>query len=168
MSLDNINMNEVLVAQLYKNSLIDNPVRETEHTETNKQRTISSLGKNEKGIVILVNCEEAPYLPDAHLSFLIKMLAACKLSLADVAIVNICGHDKVNYESIVEELNPIQIIFFDVTPADIGFPLKFPQFKMQEYNNMKLLTAPALGEIEKNKNDKNLLWIALKIIFDLN
>ncbi len=168
MSLDNINMNEVLIAQLFKNSLIDNAGTVSTNNEPKKQGDIPFLGKNEKGIIILVNCEEAPYLPDAHLSFLIKMLEACKLTLADVAIINICGNVKVTYDTIIRELSPIQIIFFEVDPVAIGFPLKFPQFKIQEYNDMKLLTAPSLGTIESNLKNKNLLWTALKNIFDLN
>lgn len=168
MGLNDISLTNNLVAQLYRNSLIENEADTKVGVQQKHDAEIPYLGKNEKGVIIIVNCDEAPYLPDAHLAFLIKMLAACKLTIADVGIVNSCGNDKVEYGKVLKQLNPIKILFFDVSPAGIGFPMNFPQYQVQQYNNMKMLSAPALGILEKDLKEKNNLWISLKKMFDIN
>ncbi len=159
-------MDHTMVESLYKNSLVGN----TDSSAVDPQKItgdIKFLGKNEKGVIVIVNCDEAPFLPDAHLGFLIKMLGACKLSLADVAIVNICGDIVISYDRILTELNPVKIIFFDVEPQSLSFPLSFPHYQVQGYNNMKLLNAPGLARLEKDVAEKNLLWKSLQKMFEL-
>src|SRR5688500_6616375 len=46
------------------------------------------LGNNKKQITVVVNCPNDVFVPEADLQFLTKMLGACKLNMADVAIVN--------------------------------------------------------------------------------
>lgn len=167
MDLNKIQLNNTLVTQLYRTALVEISTSGANKTLVESGEVITFLGKNEKGIAILVNCDEAPYLPDAHLAFLIKMLSACNLTIADVAIVNICGNDKVQYEAILTQLNPLKILFFDVIPASVGFPMNFPQYKVQEYSSMKLISAPALGLIERDAEKKKSLWNALKNMFDI-
>ena len=159
-------MDATMLQALYRNTLVGE-VSSNANRTSNDNSDIKSLGKNEKGVVIIVNCDEAPFLPDAHLSFLTKMLSACKLSLADVAIVNICGDNQVSYDKLLTDLSPLKIIFFDVEPNTLQFPLSFPLYQVQAYNNMKLLSAPGLEKLEKDVPEKNLLWNSLKKMFDL-
>ncbi len=71
------------------------------------------------------------------------------------------------YEALMRQMNPLKILCFDVSPQSLGFPINFPQYQVQQYNNMKMLTAPALGLLEKDVKEKNNLWTSLKKMFDI-
>src|SRR5215216_6730043 len=84
MSLNNIVLTDGQIAHLYPGVLI-----EPKTTATIPKKSPSYLGNNERKILLLVNYPVDLFLPDKELSFLTSVLSACKLSLADVAIVNI-------------------------------------------------------------------------------
>jgi DNA polymerase III psi subunit len=161
MSLDNIQLSPFLVQQLYKKNLFDmrgvQPERSTEPTTT-----ISHLGKNEKNVLVVVDAPGTAFLPDADLNLLVKILTACNLSLADVALVNYHTNTGINYESLMEKFEPVSIFLFGVLPADLQFPLHFPYFQLQLYNNQTYISAPALNQLAINNEQKKELWACLK------
>lgn len=164
MSLDNIQLNNKVVVDLYKKSLISLEI----HQPTNEKKGttgLNFLGENLKNILILVNMEGHKYLAENDLDFLSKILAACKLTIADVAIVNIFQNNLIDYDSLLAQFNPIKIIFFKVDPKELGFPLMFPLYKPQTYHSQTYLTADALAELQQNIELKKTFWNALKQIF---
>ena len=84
MNLNNISLTPQQVADLYTNVLI-----ESESIAVPEKENIAFLGNNKKNIVVLVNYTDVPFLPDEQLNFLMNILGACHLTLADVAIVKI-------------------------------------------------------------------------------
>ncbi len=52
----------------------------------------------------MVNYDNAVHLPDEELNFLTNMLAACKLSLGDVAIVNKYNYKETSYKDFLQNL----------------------------------------------------------------
>ena len=166
MGLDNFQLTPFLVGELYKDSLVaigDQPVM----PEKKDAFDIQFLGKNDRQILILVNDEEVIYLKDDDLNFLIGIISACHLSLSDTAVVNLAKNNRLDYTSMMEKFEPSIILFFDIDPATLGFPLQFPHFQLQSYNKQTYLSAPALSTLAGDKALKTQLWTSLRKLFSI-
>jgi len=159
MSINNIQLKPNLLADLYKNSLVETSTV----TAISEARRPKYLGNNRKNIIVIVSYESAPFLPDLELSFLSNVLAACKLSIADIAIVNQENTDQTDLQSIITEAS--KVLLFGIEPLAIGLPINFPAFQLQPFNNRTYLHAPPLSQIENDKGVKARLWSALKVLF---
>ncbi|MBC7887535.1 MAG: hypothetical protein H7Z13_06570 [Ferruginibacter sp.] len=164
MSLNDIQLPPIVLHQLYKYSLIDLNCGQAPG-EKNTSKLFSTLGNNQRLICILVESNETLHLPDDQLSFLLGILAACNLTMEDVAILNVKKNQAVTYKTVTKELKPEKLILFGVTPAQIALPLDFPYYQVQQYNNQVYLTAPELSDFHDNKTEKTKLWNCLKQIF---
>lgn len=166
MSLDNIQLPAFLIQELYKNSLIEfespEPVQNIE-----VKSSINILGNNRSKVIIVVENNEAAFLPDNQLNFLLGILSACKLTMEDVAIINIYINKAITYKAITLELKAEKIILFGVTPAQLNLPVEFPSYQIQQYNNQTYVTAAILADIESDKTEKTKLWNCLKQIFTI-
>jgi hypothetical protein len=167
MSLDNIQLPPIVLHDLFKHSLVDLNAGTTKDDTINTTNTgnISFLGTNQKHIAIIVDTEKTIYLPDEELNFLLGILSACKLSMADVALVNIAKNNTLIYTDIAQQLNAEKILLFAVTPAQLQLPLQFPHYQIQKFNTQVYLSAPSLQLIEADKAEKTKLWNCLKQIF---
>ena len=134
------------------------------------QKPISFLGNNQKKVTILLQDTTAVHVADESLQFLTAILAACKLNMGDVAIVNTV-HQPVQYTQIKTELQPSTIILFDISAASIALPFEVPQYQVQQYDNCTLLfSAPLQAMLVKDetaKTEKGKLWNALKKTFNI-
>ena len=164
MSLDNIQLPPIVLQDLFKHSLID--LKNEQALEENTiVKGFSTLGNNRMHILILVDSGESLYLPDDQLNFLLGILAACNLTMDDVAILNVKKNKPVTYKTITSELKPEKIFLFGVAPGQIELPVDFPNYQIQPYNNQTYLTAPPLSQFQDNKTEKTKLWNCLKQIF---
>jgi hypothetical protein len=181
MSLNNIELPVTVIADLYQNTLIDTgkinveaaaPSTETKKgevsvPETNAGSLWKSLGDNQKNILIIVKNDSAVFLPDNELTFLTGILGACKLSLADVALVNLDGHPDVSYKELTTYFKTKIVLLFDTEPAAFGLPMSFPHYQLQAFAGNTFLYAPSLKELENDKIEKSKLWVCLKRLFNL-
>ena len=166
MSLDNINLPPLVLQQLFTHTLIEaknNPTVDSKSTE----KPFLTLGNNQKKVLILVESEETLYLPDNQLNFLLGILAACNLTMEDVAILNIKKNPSVNYLRITDELKSEKVFLFGLLPDQIELPVNFPTYQIQKFNNQVYLAAPALSNFHDNKAEKTRLWICLQQIFNI-
>ncbi len=166
MSLNKIQLPPYLVAEFYKTHLVELNSSTNSNTESKKSETLKSLGENKKQIAILVNYSDSVFLADNQLNFLTQLLAACKLNLGDVAIINFHGL-KMDFETIYFQFKTKVVLLFDVAPASLEIPISFPQFQVQKYKETSFLFMPSLQEIESEKTLKIKTWNCLKIIFNL-
>lgn len=188
MSLTNIKLPGVIIADLYRHSLVqydgpstkgvpDEPVEsqplskapaETIEPKTSEPVAYKVLGNNKQHITIIVNFPQEVFLPEGDLQFLTKMLGACKLNMADVAIVN-SATAGIAIEPLKQQLQPKYILLFGVEPAAIQLPISFPAFKEQAYAGSTYLLTPPLNQLnqenEEAKQLKRKLWDCLKRIF---
>lgn len=165
MSLNNISLPPQLVVDLYRCALIDEPA--TAMPVPQKAALVPFLGKAEKNILIVVNEPTAPYLSDGELAFLTKVLTACGLSLADVAIVNWHKLPNHNAAALMEQVNAVTVLLFGVSPQSFALDADVPFYTIQQAGKRPLIAAPALNEIEKTKEARQQLWLALKQLFSL-
>jgi len=166
MSLDNIQLPAIVLQDLYKNSLVE---LETSTVKKAPKKTtgIAFLGNNQKQVTIIAADTTSIYLPDEELNFLMGILSACKLSMADVALVNIEKAGAITYNEIEQQLHTGTMLLFGVTPLQLQLPLQFPHYQVQKYNGLVYLAAPALAVIASDKVEKTKLWNCLKQIFSI-
>lgn len=162
MSLNDISLPPQLIADLYAHSLVEGTARAMPQTPR-----VASLGKAGKGILIVVNKPEVPYLPDGELEFLTKVLSACQFSLADVAIVNWAKMPHPDAGAVMEQFGATAVILFDLEPSLFGLPPGQQAYAVYSTNGRKFVAAPPLHQIEKTKEAKGQLWVALKQLFGL-
>jgi hypothetical protein len=190
MSLTNINLPEFVIADLYRNTLIQpeggalprpfqpagrdeekrpaEPAVVTQPVKQSEPVTYKTLGNNKQQITVVVNCPNDVYVPEADLQFLTKMLGACKLNMADVAIVNHASAP-IAIDRLKTQLQPKSLLLFGVEPGDIQLPISFPPFKEQPYAGTTYLFTPSLGQLNQETEEAKLLkrklWDCLKRMF---
>ena len=182
MSLDDIKLSPFLVKKLYEKTLVVSSFANEQNTENVKPITkqepeslipqknevdINYLGKNGKHILILVNEEDHKFLGDEELSFLMNILSACNITMADAALVNAHADENVIYENLIRIFEPITILFIGTEPQALGFPVQIPMYQVQPYNKQQYLCAPSLQKLSTDKEEKKQLWLALKKIFSI-
>ncbi len=170
MSINDIKLSPELLTELYPLSLVQDdimsPVIPAATANPAPSAEKKALGENRKQILVVVEYDNAAFLPDPAFDLLSSMLTACKLSVADVAIVNIHGKDH-SYKSWLEEFNSRVVLLFNIEPAGFGLPMNFPQFQIQPFNQASFLYSPALEELDSDKVLKSKLWVSLRRLFNV-
>ena len=161
MSLDNIQLSPLLVEKLYSKALVDLNTVKLQGTEKG-EAGFNWLGNNEKNVLIVVNEQEAANLQDSDLNLLVGILSACKLSMADIALLNFHRNNTANFNKLNETFNPSTIILFGILPEALDFPLNFPHFQLQAYNGQHYLCSPALNVLATDVALKKQLWLSLQ------
>lgn len=167
MSLDKIHLSAPVFHNLYSKSLYEFEADKSS-PEMVESRSISFLGTNERKIAFLVNAADSIYLPDDELNFLLGILSACKLSMADIALVNVSKNPGLSYNDLREQLSAEKIFLFGLSADLLNLPLQFPEYQVQAYNNQVYLVSGSLASLQKNKSEKMKLWNCLKTIFSLS
>ena len=182
MDLNSIKFEATDIALLFKNSLVE--INEEQPVTTkakNKSEPIDPeskqgdpitigwkyLGENKKKVFVIVRYADITYLPDKQLSFLTKLLAACNLNIADVAILNFQNNISADFDKLMNHFKPKVVLLFDIKPGEFGLPMNFPEFQVQGHKDSVFVSSPSLEIIEPDKIVKGKLWVCLKKIFNL-
>ena len=161
MSLNTIILDSKLLTDLYPDNLV-----ETVTTTVPEKAFQNYLGHNAKKNLVFVKHLSLPYLPDDELNFLTNILAACKLGMADIAIVNSARISPQQTETLIETEGRI-ILLFGIEPSEIGLPIHFPPFQLQQFNKRTYLHSPSLKDLDQNVELKKQLWNSLRKLFGL-
>jgi hypothetical protein len=168
MSLNTIELPDLVIADLFKNALISD--NEKKAPVPVIKAGYKFLGSNRRKITLVVNSPEAVFLPESHLAFITKMLEACKMNLGEVAIVNHASTPVIISE-LKKQTTPSILLLFGIEPTEIKLPISFPQFKMQAYDGCTYLYTPSLYEIDQNTEESRLLksklWLCLQKLFEI-
>ncbi|MBN8851338.1 MAG: hypothetical protein BGO55_09455 [Sphingobacteriales bacterium 50-39] len=187
MSLNDIQLKDLVVSELYRDNLLASDTPPPASTLVTVSTPVAAsapvtapaapsptgykfLGNNRRKISIIVNAPDTPFLPDDQLSVLTRMLEACRMNIGDVAIVNHAAAP-VAINTLKHQLQPGFVLLFGPTPRDIGLPMDFPVFKIQPYDQCTYLTAPSLEDMvrpgDESKLLKSKLWVCLKTLFEI-
>ena len=164
MSLDNFQLPPHLLSELYKNSLVVLDDKQI-NTKSLKEENLVFLGDNEKNILILVEDEKALHINDDDLGFLTGILSACKLTLADIALLNMIRKKNNQLIKVIEDCKPLVLINFNVKINELG--LDQNKYQVIKKDNIQILSAGSLNQISNNIEEKKKLWGCLKTIFSV-
>ncbi len=165
MSLNNIKLPGFIIQDLFQKNLVDISSVNTVKTAVSKP-AISFSGSNNQQIIILVENPDEEFISAEQQIFLNGILNACKLTMSDVALINLTA-TTLHYQTIIKEFSPKIFLLFGVSPAAIQLPFVIPEFQKQMHNNIFYLSAPSLTELQNNKELKRKLWDLLKQLFSL-
>ena len=192
MNLNNIELPDFIVREWYKDNLLPsapstpNPLPPAPAASATAPvsppvttlpdappATFKFLGNNRRHITLLVHSPGSGFMPDNQLTFLTKILEACRMTLADVAIVNHAA-TPVPITALRQQLQPKIVLLFGVEPIAIRLPINFPTFKQLSYDDCTYLSSPALDQLVPATEDsrdskllKSKLWVCLKTLFDV-
>ena len=128
------------------------------------------LGDHLKQIMIIVRDENAVHLNETDLGLLSSILNACKLTLADVALVNL-AKQHFSLQDLLATLPSVLVISFEVTSAQLKIKLPTTLYKQIVLGETHLLFSNSLasmqGPEQHAKMEKSKLWTALKQLFQL-
>ncbi len=165
MSLNDMQLPGSLHASLFKNSLID-----LNSTHTDKilyeENKLDFLGGNEKKIIFLASDDQNKFISDSTITFLNALLAACSLTLADIALINFHQHKKIKYSELTAGLKAKKILMFGISAEELGLPFTIPFFQVQKFQQEVYLLCPSLEAIQTDKELKKQLWSCLQKIFN--
>src|ERR1700722_8659997 len=158
MNLNNIELPDFIVREWYKDNLLPptaSPARTAPNTPPPATQapappaipppptpaTYKFLGNTRRHITLLVHSPGSGFMPDNQLAFLTKILEACRMTLADVAIVN-NATAPVTITALRQQLQPKIVLLFGVEPTAIRLPINFPAFKQLSYDDCTYLSSP--------------------------
>ena len=145
-----------LIASLYENVLIDEAVAVVEQ--------VAKEATSTKKIVIIAEAKTNVLPPNQQL-FLEAILKACKINIADVAVLTDKDPLTADHKEINAHYGAENIILFGRSPSSIALPVYFPPFQVQSFQETNYLHAPSLEAIEADKTLKVQLWQSLKQLF---
>jgi hypothetical protein len=178
MGINDLQLSPALIAALYPETLVtagepvpvNGPVKPRETLQA-KRPAYTFLGKNRRSLCILVSCSDEEFMPEEQLAFLQKIMAACKYSLDDIAVIN-TYRQPMDLESLKNQFSP-HVIFLWGSPApDIpGFPKTITDMSVTTWENMIVLPVAQAGQMSSDNPEglvlKRILWASLKKIFKL-
>lgn len=181
---DTIQLPPFIIAELYKNSLVE-IMNEEDAILTNEVELLLSgdtetedkndealyMGKNGKQVSIVVNSSTERFINVDDLVFLTSILKACKLKLDDIAIFNI-QRTPVDYNYLKDTALARHVLVFGIEPTDIKLPFIIPHFQVQQYAGCTIVIAPGLSLMNKSNAEgkllKTKLWMSLQRCFNLS
>ena len=157
-----------MTAELYSDLLVTDKEKDSKIImSVEVEKKWKWLGDNQKQVLIIVENNVYPFLPDEEFSFLTGILSACKLNLADVVIINRDPVKHADYKELISFFSSRIVILFDISPSTFGLPMEFPHYQIQPFANTSYLYAPSLKKLETDKEEKRKLWTSLKRLFNI-
>jgi hypothetical protein len=177
MGINHLRLSSELIAALYPESLVVGkeyaPARdnvESPKPVAEKTPVYPFLGENSRSICFLANNPEEDFLPSEQYEFLKKMLAVCKLSLNDIALLNI-AHISFDLAELRVQLHPRILFLWGITPVSVGLKSGLPDFSISAIDGMSVIPVLSPDTMSGNRLEstdfKQRLWICLKKLFNL-
>jgi len=186
MKVEKIILPPTVLVSLYKDSLVlaekeIKPVQIVENKLPGKEQEtipeasemaspIKYLGDHHKKILVVVNDPESVYLNETDFILLTSILNACRLTIADIALINL-GNQKASLLEMLTKLPSLLVIAFDIDAKALKIKLPSTLYKTTPLGETNLLFSAALSTMQGSsvdaKKEKGKLWTVLKQIFQL-
>jgi hypothetical protein len=164
MSLKAVNIDPFLLAGIYPQPLIAGTGNTPGDPKTDSQPTLC-LGNNRQKILLLIHNETTAYLPEPEFNLLSNLLSACRLSLDDVALVNMARLPATDIYPLMQQFTPHKTILFGKALAPLS--AKSQKNSPWEEGTCQFLHTDSLEDMNNNKQLKVPFWNALKVFFNL-
>lgn len=123
--------------------------------------TFKYLGENNKYILIIVKEPNIDFLKQEDLGFLLKILAAKKLELKDVAIINLEKYDSLDFDDLKAFFACNKIITFGFNPQILKIDSAVAN-KKSIFKDTAILGTWDLLKLQQDVKKKGIFWDELK------
>lgn len=120
--------------------------------------------RNRNRVVIIYNNQQTVYLNPDEETLLAKILAAVKLQIEDVELVNIHNHRESLAEILKDKLVN-QLISFGIELRELDIRIPLTAYRVTRVEGIDILLADSLFELQLNTDKKKMLWHALQGMF---
>jgi hypothetical protein len=131
---------------------------------------IKFLGEHQKKILVLVQDVDAVHLNERAFDLLTSILNACKLTIADIALINLANKN-FSLHQILTQVPSEFVLVFDINPSQLKIKLPTKLYTPILLGETQLLFSNNLAQMQgidqASKIEKTKLWTALKLIFKL-
>ena len=131
---------------------------------------VKFLGEHQKKILVLVQDMDAVHLNERAFDLLTSILNACKLTIADIALINLANKN-FSLHQILTQVPSELVMVFDINPTQLKIKLPTKLYTPISLGETQLLFSNNLAQMQgidhASKIEKTKLWSALKIIFKL-
>jgi hypothetical protein len=131
---------------------------------------IKFLGEHQKKILVLVQDLDAVHLNERAFDLLTSILNACKLTIADIALINLANKN-FSLHQILTQVPSEFVLVFDILPTQLKIKLPTKLYTPILLGATQLLFSNNLSQMQgidqASKIEKTKLWTALKLIFKL-
>ena len=166
MSIDKVPIPAFLYPNLFGKNLVDSKAQIAGNLY-GKESKINFLGGNEQKIIFLFNDPQNRFLADIQVKFLYDLLAACHLTVVDIAIVNFFHNNTITYRELIAQLQPRKILIFGIPANDLELPFTIPFFQIQNFQERVYMLSPSIEELQVNTELRKQLWACLQKIFNI-
>ncbi len=119
------------------------------------------LGENNRYFLILVDDKTHPELNTPHKEMLMKIMAAKKLELRDLAILNLAKYPEANFGHLKDFFSCNRITLFGIDPQRIGLT-GLGANQPGKHLDVKVLATFGLEEMSSNTDKKREFWNVMK------
>jgi hypothetical protein len=131
---------------------------------------VKYLGDHLKKVMVIVNDPSAVHLNETDLGLLSSILNACKLTLADIALINV-AQQPLSLHEMLTTLPSQFVLAFELNSNALKIKLPTALYKPIVLGEAQILFSNGLqtmqGADQIAKLEKGKLWNALKLLFKL-
>jgi|DEB19_MinimDraft_3_1074340.scaffolds.fasta_scaffold23250_2 hypothetical protein len=171
LSKKKVEINEKRIEKLEEKKIEERePIAGTAEMMATNDTSFKYLGEHLQGVTVIVKDDLAVYLNETDLNLLTSILKACKLTLADIALVNV-AQQKLSLHQILATLPAKLVIIFEVSGTELKMKLPTTLYKSVQLGDTYLLFSNSLASMQGTdqlaKVEKSKLWNVLKQLFQL-
>lgn len=179
MGINDLTLSPAFLAAIYPESLVDlnNPDSVSKKADRppssppiESPQPIRFQGGNKQKISFVVSDASADFMNENEMSFLLKILAACKLVLEDISLINL-AKTPASFTQISDQLHPRIIFCWGVRPAKLGLSSELPDFSVSDLNGISVVPVHSRDVLQGDSKEgvelKKRLWACLKKLFTL-
>ncbi len=129
--------------------------------EEPQEISFNYLGENNRYFLIVVDDKTHPSLNTPHREMLMKIMAAKKLEMRDLAILNLAKYSGTNFDQLKAFFSCNRITLFGIAPQVIGLPA-IGANEPAKHLETKVLATFSLDEMSSNTDKKREFWNVMK------
>jgi hypothetical protein len=152
---------EAVAKAVYKEPIAELPKLEEPVANYEPSFDFKYLGKNEKGILILVNDASNPVSTPEGTELLRKLVLSIHLKNADFALLNYSAYANAKFKHLSSFFACKYVLSFGVAPTALGLAEQ-ALHQLSEIENIKFIFTHHLHELDGDVAAKKLLWGTLK------
>lgn len=152
--------NSNLYASILKNGIVDFKDSTLDEWHKNSWKTFSK----EKGMILYFSNKEQQEMPADDKAFFSKILAAIKVDIEQIAIINI-DYVHLPFYEVVNKVDPKKFICLGIHPNKVQLNIDVKPYKVLHLNEREILFGHALKNIAADAVLKKHLWVALQEMF---